>query len=33
MQVNFVGVSHLFKRDAFLRAGKYNPAWGMVADH
>jgi len=33
MQVNFIGVSHLFKREAYVRAGKYDPARGMVADH
>jgi glycosyltransferase involved in cell wall biosynthesis len=33
MQVNFIGVSHLFKREAFMKAGAYDPSYGVVADH
>ncbi len=33
MQVNFIGVSHLFRKEAFIKAGMYNPRYGAVADY
>lgn len=32
-QISFIGVSHLFSREAYLKAGGYDPSYGVVADY